>query len=150
MRKPDTCKGCSLYGDGNGFVEGSYPDSARVLILAENPGREEEAAGIPLVGKTGQMLEKTFLPLAGLAPYEIAKDNVIRCRYQPPGKGEKTNGLPTGKMLDTAITHCSQYDKPKDSFQLVIAMGPIVLKKMAGMDDKKIHEWRGFLLPERN
>ena len=149
MDKPDGCKGCPLYGDGKGFVPGSFPVGATVLVLGQNPGAEEEKVGIPLVGKTGQLLDRTFLPLAGLDGQEIAKDNVIRCRWTPPGKKEKTNDLPSGKVLDAAITHCRQYDKPGDGFRLVIAMGGIAVKKMAGSDEFKIHNWRGFLLPER-
>ena len=42
----------TVFADGN--------PAARVLILGEAPGREEDMAGLPFVGRAGQMLDRMF------------------------------------------------------------------------------------------
>ena len=42
----------TVFADGN--------PAARVLILGETPGREEDAAGLPFVGRAGQLLDRMF------------------------------------------------------------------------------------------
>ena len=59
--KPEACKGCPLYGDGQGFVPDDLVPGARVAVIAQNPGSDEEQQGTPMVGKTGQMLNSHYL-----------------------------------------------------------------------------------------
>lgn len=148
LKKPPGCKGCPLEGDGDGFVEGVYPEAAEVLLLGQNPGADEEQQGVPFVGKTGHMLNQTFLPTAGLAIADCARDNTIRCRWQPPGKRVKTNDLPAPSIVAEAQHHCSQYDRPLEQFKLVVLIGdPALQKYYPGF---KLSEWRGHLLPTKD
>lgn len=64
----------TVFGDGN-------PD-ARVLIVGEAPGKNEDLQGIPFVGKAGQNLNQ-LLEIAGLAREDVFIANVLKCR--PPG-----------------------------------------------------------------
>lgn len=64
----------TVFGDGN-------PD-ARVLIVGEAPGKNEDLQGIPFVGKAGQNLNQ-LLDIAGLAREDVFIANVLKCR--PPG-----------------------------------------------------------------
>lgn len=146
-RKPPGCEACPLYADGQGFVPGVFPAKARVLIVGQNPGSDEEEAGKPFVGKTGQEMTRTYLPLAGLARKDTAIDNAIRCRWLQPGKRKKTNKLPGGKLLQEALACCSQYDRVPESVDLIVAQGGVALQKFAG-PKAKVHEWRGHLLPK--
>ena len=143
--KPDTCKGCPLYGDGRGFVPGFFVEGAELLIVGQNPGEQEEKAGVPLVGATGTMLNKDYLPLTGVDIDRVAKDNAIRCRWHKPGDRKKGNELPKGKMLDEAIECCRQYDYVPDTVRLIMCMGVVALAKFN--PQLKQFEWRGHLLP---
>jgi DNA polymerase len=58
----------------------SYP--AEVLLVGEAPGAQEDAAGVPFVGKSGQLLDQ-LLAEAGLSRAAVAVANVLKCR--PPG-----------------------------------------------------------------
>ncbi len=75
-RKCPLCEGRTqtVFGDGN-------PD-ARVLIIGEAPGKNEDLQGIPFVGKAGQNLNQ-LLEIAGLAREDVFIANVLKCR--PPG-----------------------------------------------------------------
>ena len=64
----------TVFGDGN-------PD-ARVLIVGEAPGKNEDLQGVPFVGKAGQNLN-VLLEIAGLAREDVFIANVLKCR--PPG-----------------------------------------------------------------
>lgn len=144
--KPDACKPCPLYGDGLGYVSPAIPEDAEVIVVGQNPGELEEKHGTPLVGATGKMLDQTFLPLAGLDPEKIGRDNVIRCRWHKPGDKRKGNFLPTGAMLQTALRHCSSYDVVPPTVTLLVCMGAVALQKYG--PNLKQYEWRGHLLPE--
>lgn len=63
-------------------VVGSFPAGAEVLLVGEAPGVQEDAAGVPFVGKSGQLLD-TLLAEAGLPRETVAVANVLKCR--PPG-----------------------------------------------------------------
>jgi uracil-DNA glycosylase len=78
------CTACAeLAATRNQVVAGDVPaGGARLALVGEAPGAEEDAAGHPFVGRAGRMLDD-LLAAAGLRRDEIAVLNVLRCR--PPG-----------------------------------------------------------------
>lgn len=77
------CTACSeLVASRSTVVVGAFPPGARVLFVGEAPGAQEDAAGVPFVGKSGQLLD-TLLAEAGLSRDAVAVANVLKCR--PPG-----------------------------------------------------------------
>ena len=56
-------------------------DSPDVLLVGEAPGAQEDAFGVPFVGRSGQLLE-SLLAEAGLSRERLAVANVLKCR--PP------------------------------------------------------------------
>jgi DNA polymerase len=63
-------------------VVGEAPEDARLALVGEAPGAQEDVAGRPFVGRAGQLLDQ-LLTDAGLVRDEIAVLNVVKCR--PPG-----------------------------------------------------------------
>jgi DNA polymerase len=63
-------------------VPGVRPLGARVLLVGEAPGAQEDVAGEPFVGRSGQLLD-SLLAEAGLPRTAVAVSNVVKCR--PPG-----------------------------------------------------------------
>ncbi|MCI0687356.1 MAG: uracil-DNA glycosylase [Sporichthyaceae bacterium] len=77
------CVACAELAAGRTHVvPGVYPDGADVLLIGEAPGAQEDASGVPFVGKAGQVLD-ALLGAAGLARDRVAVANVLKCR--PPG-----------------------------------------------------------------
>jgi DNA polymerase len=73
-------------------VPGDFPDGARLLLVGEAPGAQEDEVGRPFVGKAGQLLD-TLLAEAGFDRADVAVANVLKCRppgNRPPGRGEAT------------------------------------------------------------
>lgn len=78
----EACHACPLHEGRTNVVFGSGNPQARVLIVGEAPGKNEDLQGEPFVGKAGQNLND-LLQLAGLNREDIFIANVLKCR--PPG-----------------------------------------------------------------
>ncbi|WP_261428868.1 uracil-DNA glycosylase family protein [Berryella wangjianweii] len=75
------CRRCPLCEGRAHVVFGSGSPQARVLVVGEAPGRNEDAQGEPFVGAAGRRLE-TYLQIAGLSRDQVFIANVLKCR--PP------------------------------------------------------------------
>lgn len=117
------------------------------MIVGQNPGAEEEKAAQPFIGKTGQMMESKFLPLAGLTRDNLSIGNAIRCRLNA------SNELPPldEAACRAAVEHCTRaHLRIPDGTRLIIAQGAYALYALTGHGANKsdhISDWRGFLLP---
>lgn len=78
-----TCTRCGLAAGRTQVVFGDGAVDARVVIVGEAPGRDEDIQGRPFVGRSGQLLERLLREEAGLARSDCYITNVNKCR--PPG-----------------------------------------------------------------
>jgi uracil-DNA glycosylase family 4 len=146
MRKPDSCLGCPFYGDGQGFVPDEIVEGAPVLVVMQNPGAEEEAAGKPAVGATGQFQQRHFFPPAGLVRGQTSIANAYRCRHK------HTNELPelNSQVARQALTHCTNaHFKLPEGVKLIVAQGAYALYMLTGEglgDNRTVSSWRGYAL----
>ena len=76
------CHACVLGESRTNLVFGVDNPNARVMIVGEAPGKNEDLQGVPFVGKAGQNLN-TLLEIAGLQREDVFIANVLKCR--PPG-----------------------------------------------------------------
>ncbi|MCL6634853.1 MAG: uracil-DNA glycosylase [Peptococcaceae bacterium] len=77
------CTRCGLRAGCSGVVFGEGNPGARLMLIGEGPGADEDRLGRPFVGKAGQLLDR-ILAACGLERFThtyIA--NVVKCR--PPG-----------------------------------------------------------------
>ena len=76
------CRRCPLAGERQQVVVSRGNPGARVLLIGEAPGAEEDARGQPFVGRSGQLLDR-LLVQAGFDPHkDLYLCNAIKCR--PP------------------------------------------------------------------
>ncbi len=76
------CRRCQLHTGRKHVVFGDGNPRARLVLVGEGPGYEEDATGLPFVGKAGQLLTK-ILKAIDLRREEVYICNIIKCR--PPG-----------------------------------------------------------------
>jgi uracil-DNA glycosylase family 4 len=76
------CRDCPLGYSRTNAVPGEGPADARVMLIAEGPGKNEDEQGKPFMGKAGDFLED-LLAMAGLSRDEVFITNMIKC--QAPG-----------------------------------------------------------------
>lgn len=78
----EQCRRCPLCEGRTHTVFGVGNPAARVLIVGEAPGKNEDLQGEPFVGAAGKYLNE-LLAIAGLTREDVFIANVLKCR--PPG-----------------------------------------------------------------
>jgi DNA polymerase len=81
----EACTRCRLADTRQRVVFGSGDPRARLMLVGEGPGAEEDRRGLPFVGRAGELLNK-ILAAIGLRREEVYIANVVKCR--PPGNRE--------------------------------------------------------------
>lgn len=76
------CSRCPLaYAGRHTIVFGDGDPNARLMFVGEGPGADEDASGLPFVGKAGQLLNNMIAAM-GLRREEVYIANIVKCR--PP------------------------------------------------------------------
>jgi len=75
------CQRCGLCASRTKLVYGVGNPNARLVLVGEAPGREEDLQGEPFVGEAGQLLDR-ILHAMGMQREEVYICNVLKCR--PP------------------------------------------------------------------
>ncbi|MEU6687598.1 UdgX family uracil-DNA binding protein [Streptomyces sp. NPDC046832] len=71
------CRGCPLHRDATQTVFGSGDADARVMLVGEQPGDQEDRQGKPFVGPAGKLLDRA-LEEAGIEPSEAYVTNAVK------------------------------------------------------------------------
>jgi uracil-DNA glycosylase len=71
------CRGCPLYRDTTQTVFGTGRRSAHLMLVGEQPGDEEDKAGLPFVGPAGRVLDEA-LEAAGIDRLDVYITNVVK------------------------------------------------------------------------
>jgi DNA polymerase len=80
------CRACELWQRGTQTVFGEGPRKARLMLIGEQPGDQEDRIGRPFVGPAGQLLDRA-LAAAGLDRQEVYVTNVVKhFNWEPRGK----------------------------------------------------------------
>ena len=108
------CTACNLHKTRTQAVPGVGDPHARVVIVGEAPGENEDIQGEPFVGRSGALLN-TWIAAAGLTRAQVYILNSVQCR--PPGNRDPhpSEGAACEKWL-TAQLQLVQPD-------LIIALG---------------------------
>src|SRR5215471_17521419 len=83
----DNCRRCRLCEQRSKIVFGSGSANARLVFVGEGPGADEDAQGVPFVGRAGQLLTQMIENTASKEGIPIKRPdvyicNVVKCR--PP------------------------------------------------------------------
>ena len=77
------CVKCGLAAERNSVVFGMGHPKAALMFVGEGPGAEEDAQGLPFVGRSGKLLDQLLKEEMGLERESVYITNVVKCR--PPG-----------------------------------------------------------------
>lgn len=91
------CTRCALHEARHKIVFADGDPHARLMFVGEGPGADEDAQGLPFVGRAGQLLNNMIAAM-GLKREEVYIANIVKCR--PPG-----NRTPEPDEANT----CSQF-----------------------------------------
>jgi DNA polymerase len=85
-RNIDQCRRCELWERATQGVTGEGPKDARLLLVGEQPGDEEDLQGRPFVGPAGRLL-RTLIEEAGIAIDSVYLTNAVKhFFFEPRGK----------------------------------------------------------------
>lgn|GEM_PF-197719 len=81
IARAEACRACALGATRKRLVYGDGSPEASIMFVGEAPGGDEDAQGIPFVGRAGQLLNK-MLAAIGFQREEVYICNTLKCR--PP------------------------------------------------------------------
>ncbi|HLD80338.1 MAG TPA: uracil-DNA glycosylase [Candidatus Nanoarchaeia archaeon] len=126
------CTACPLWKGTTLAVPGEGAKDAKIMVVGEAPGAEEDRQGIPFVGRSGKFLDK-MLELGGLDRKTVFITNTVK--HRPPlNRAPKASEIKVCKelWLDEQI----KILKPK----LIIVLGGVALKTLVGKGTvEKLH-----------
>jgi len=71
------CRGCSLYRDASQTVFGHGASTSPIMLVGEQPGDQEDRAGLPFVGPAGRLLARA-LDEAEIDPQSTYQTNAVK------------------------------------------------------------------------
>ena len=129
-RAVDLCRRCQLYRDATQGVAGEGPRSARIMLIGEQPGDQEDLLGRPFVGPAGRLLDQA-LQEAGLARRQLFLTNAVKhFKFEPRGK-RRLHRNPTRAEIDI----CRWWlDRERRLVQpeLIVTLGAAALRGVIG------------------
>lgn len=83
------CKACDLWKNATQTVFGEGPAAAKVMLVGEQPGDQEDLQGHPFVGPAGRILQEA-LTAAGIDRAEVYVTNVVKhFKWAPAPRGKR-------------------------------------------------------------
>ncbi|MGO8759155.1 MAG: uracil-DNA glycosylase [Terracidiphilus sp.] len=137
------CTRCALHTGRHTIVFGVGNPAARLMFVGEGPGADEDAQGLPFVGRAGQLLNNMIAAM-GLKREDCYIANVVKCR--PPG-----NRTPEPDEANTCSPFLfRQIDVVRP--QVLVALGATAATYLLGARQPlaglrgRIHAFRGMSL----
>jgi DNA polymerase len=127
------CTRCKLCRSRTNIVFGVGSEKAKLVFVGEGPGRDEDAQGIPFVGRAGQLLTQ-MIEAMGLKRADVYICNVVKCR--PP-----ENRTPEKDEIAT----CSPFLlRQLDAIRprVIVCLGSVAAQLLLGIQ-KGISHYRG-------
>ena len=119
------CKKCKLCANRTNIVFGVGKKDTKLMFIGEGPGADEDAQGIPFVGKAGKLMNMAFDGV-GIDREEVYIANIVKCR--PP-----SNRNPEDDEAEACLDYLRNQVmlvKPK----IVVLLGSIALKNVLGKE----------------
>ncbi len=126
------CQRCQLGSTRNKFVFGSGKPDADVMTIGEGPGADEDAQGLPFVGRAGKLLTD-ILKAIKFSRDEVYIANIVKCR--PPG-----NRTPYPQEMETCMPYLLkqiELIKPKVILCLGLTAAQGLLKKKESLTNMR-------------
>lgn len=139
------CEGCALYQDATQTVFGAGPRDARVLMVGEQPGDQEDRAGEPFVGPAGGLLDKALLE-AGVARAELYVTNAVKhFKFKRAERGKRRIHQTPSRTEVVACRPWLLAELRVVEPELLVLLGSVAAKALMG-PSFKLTEHRGELL----
>lgn len=137
------CQDCPLWANATQTVFGAGDPQARVMLVGEQPGDEEDRKGLPFVGPAGRLLDRA-LEAAGVDREHLYVTNAVKhFKWQLRGK-RRLHKTPAQREIDA----CRQWlEREIEAVrpQVIVALGATAARAVIGRDFK-VSVMRGQLV----
>ncbi|WP_119727134.1 UdgX family uracil-DNA binding protein [Thermomonospora amylolytica] len=140
------CRGCPLYADATQTVFGEGEPSARVVLVGETPGDQEDRQGRPFVGPAGRLLDRA-LEEAGIARDDAYVTNAVKhFKFTVSGGGKRRlHKTPSAREMAACRPWLLAELQVIDP-EVIVVLGATAGKALLG-PDFRVTRQRGRLLP---
>jgi uracil-DNA glycosylase len=141
-----TCRACPLWKNATCTVFGEGPLNARVVLVGEQPGNDEDLAGKPFVGPAGQVLDRA-LASTGIDRSQLYVTNAVKhFKWEPRGK-RRIHKTPSARDIAACRPWLeAELDLLKP--QLIVALGVTAMRALFDAE-LRVTEHRGQKLQSR-
>ena len=142
----DGCRGCPLHENATQAVFGAGPADAKVVLVGEQPGDQEDRAGRPFVGPAGQLLDRA-LTEAGIDRSTAYVTNAVKhFKFTQSGPGKRRIHASPDLWEMRACTPWLQAEMRALQPEVVVLLGATAGKAVFGTSFK-VTQSRGVLMP---
>jgi probable DNA metabolism protein len=125
------CTACPLYKHATQTVFGEGPAKARIVLVGEQPGDQEDLAGKPFVGPAGQLLDRALAD-AGIDRTAVYITNAVKhFKFEARGK-RRIHSKPTAAEIKVCSVHWLARELTAIAPDLVIALGATAAQALSG------------------
>jgi uracil-DNA glycosylase len=138
------CTACPLYAAATQTVFGEGPATARLMLVGETAGDQEDLQGRPFVGPAGKLLDRC-LAEAGLDRKAAYVSNVVKhFKFTPRGK-RRIHGKPNATEIRACIPWLmAEIDRVKP--EMIVCLGATAAKALLGASFR-VTQQRGVPVP---
>lgn len=124
----DQCRRCDLWENATQAVPGVGPKRARIMLVGEQPGDQEDLQGLPFVGPAGAVLEKAMAQ-AGMERDSIYLTNAVKhFKWELRGK-RRLHKTPAQKEISACHLWLEE-ELARVRPEVVVALGSTALKSV--------------------
>lgn len=139
------CRGCPLHRDATRTVFGAGNGDARIMLVGEQPGDQEDRQGRPFVGPAGKLLDRA-LAEAGVDPDETYVTNAVKHFKFTRAGGRRLHKAPGLREMRA----CGPWLAAEPALvepELIVLLGATAGKALLG-PSFRVTEVRGTVLEE--
>ncbi len=138
------CRGCDLFRNTTQAVMGEGPQAARIVLIGEQPGDEEDRKGRPFVGPAGRLLDRA-LSDAGIARQDVYVTNCVK-HFKFEERGKRRIHKKPGAVEVEACRPWLETELRLVKPEVVICLGATAAQSILGKDFR-LTEQRGQFFP---
>jgi DNA polymerase len=124
------CQGCELFRAATQTVFGEGSASAKLVVVGETPGDQEDRQGHPFVGPAGRLLDEAFAE-AGLRRDEVYVTNAVKhFKWEPRGK-KRLHAKPSSREI-SACRPWLEAEIEAVSPRIIVCLGATAAQTLLG------------------
>lgn len=140
------CTGCPLHAPATQTVFGQGPQEARMVLVGEQPGDQEDRAGAPFVGPAGRLLD-TMLKQAGIDRAGCYVTNAVKhFKFTLAGSGKRRIHATSDTFEVAACRPWLTAELDLMQPEVIVLLGATAAKTLFG-PSFRVTQSRGVLMP---